>query len=93
MSGTRDFIISPSSSNKVEISKANPHIPAMMAMAKGAAHTAIEQDGGQHRGYLTAWMKYRLMDDSQAMTAFMSKDAEILTNQRWKDVYSANMQQ
>lgn len=93
MSGTRDFIISPSSSNKVEISKANPHIPAMMAMAKGAAHTAIEQDGGQHRGYLTAWMRYRLMDDSQAMAAFMGKDAEILKNQRWKDVYSANMQQ
>jgi len=93
MSGTRDFIISPSSSNKQAISSANPAIPAMMAMAKGAAHTAIEHDGGQHRAYLTAWMRYQLMNDSEAMSAFKGKDAEILTNNNWKDVYSANMQE
>jgi hypothetical protein len=93
MSGTRDFIISPSSSNKLAISSANPDIPAMMAMAKGAAHTAIEQDGGKHRGYLTAWMRYQLMGDSQAMSAFKGEDAEILTNDNWKDIFSANMQQ
>ncbi|MFF2090656.1 alpha/beta hydrolase [Paenibacillus sp. NPDC058174] len=88
LGGTRDFIVSPSGSNKLAISGANPDVPAMMAMAKGAAHTAIEKDGGQHRGYLTAWMRYRLMNDSDAMRAFEGKDAEILANKRWKDVVS-----
>lgn len=63
-----------------------------MAMAKGAAHTAIEQDGGQHRGYLTAWMRYQLMNDSEAGMAFVGKHAEIGTNKHWKDVTSANLQ-
>ncbi|GGG53746.1 poly(ethylene terephthalate) hydrolase family protein [Paenibacillus radicis (ex Gao et al. 2016)] len=88
LGGTRDFIISPSDSNNLAVSDANPDIPAMMAMAKGAAHTAIEKDGGQHRGYLTAWMRYRLMNDSEAMVAFEGKDAEIVVNKRWKDVMS-----
>lgn len=92
MGGTRDFIISPSASNKLALTTANPEIPALMAMAKGAAHTAIEQDGGKHRGYLTAWMRYQLMDDLEAKKAFTGKKAEILTNDRWKDVHSANLQ-
>ncbi|WP_042163237.1 alpha/beta hydrolase [Paenibacillus gorillae] len=88
LGGTRDFIVSPSGSNKLAINGTSPDVPAMMAMAKGAAHTAIEKDGGQHRGYLTAWMRYRLMNDSEAMRAFEGKDAEIVANKRWKDVVS-----
>ncbi|MDK8191128.1 alpha/beta hydrolase [Paenibacillus sp. UMB7766-LJ446] len=92
MGGTRDFIISPSDSNQLALRNANPDLPALMAMAKGAAHTAIEQDGGQHRGYLTAWMRYQLMDDSEARGAFVGNNAEIETNDHWKDVTSANLQ-
>jgi len=91
MSGTRDFIISPASSNKKALSTADPKLPVMMAMAKGAAHTAIEHDGGKHRGYLTAWMRYQLMADSGAKGAFVGNEAELATNTGWKDVYSANM--
>lgn len=91
MGGTRDFIISPSSSNHQALTDANRNIPVMMAMAKGAAHTAIEHDGGKHRGYLTAWMRYQLMDDEEAKRAFAGKDAELLTNANWKDVYSVNL--
>ncbi|QOS78944.1 alpha/beta hydrolase [Paenibacillus sp. JNUCC31] len=90
--GTRDFIISPSDSNKLALRNANLHIPTMMAMAKGAAHTAIEQDGGQHRGYLTAWMRYWLVDDLVAKDAFVGNHAEIGMNKHWKDVTSANLQ-
>ncbi|REK77867.1 alpha/beta hydrolase [Paenibacillus paeoniae] len=89
MGGTRDFIVSPSSSNKLALETANPDIPVIMAMAKGAAHTAIEGDGGKHRGYLTAWMRYQLTDDRDAMTAFAGNDAEIARNKDWKDVQSA----
>jgi hypothetical protein len=42
----------------------------MMGMAKGAAHTAIEGNGGNHRGYLTAWMSYHLLGDQKAKKAF-----------------------
>ncbi|WP_413378703.1 alpha/beta hydrolase [Paenibacillus taichungensis] len=90
--GTRDFIISPSESNKLALNNTNSDLPVLMAMAKGAAHTAIEQDGGQHRGYLTAWMRYQLMNDSEARMAFVGKHAEIGTNKHWKDVTSANLQ-
>ncbi|MFE6073969.1 alpha/beta hydrolase [Paenibacillus sp. NPDC057886] len=90
--GTRDFIISPSESNKLALNNTNPDLPVLMAMAKGAAHTAIEQDGGQHRGYLTAWMRYQLMNDSEARTAFVGNNAEIGTNNHWKDVIFANLQ-
>ncbi|KOY15315.1 poly(ethylene terephthalate) hydrolase family protein [Paenibacillus xylanivorans] len=92
MGGTRDFIISPSDSNQLALSNSNPTLPVLMAMAKGAAHTAIEQDGGQHRGYLTAWMRYQLMNDSEARMAFVGNSAEIGTNNHWKDVTSANLQ-
>ncbi|WP_171056211.1 alpha/beta hydrolase [Paenibacillus sinopodophylli] len=92
LGGTRDFIISSSASNKLALTNANASIPAMMAMAKGAAHTAIEQDGGKHRGYLTAWMRYQLLNDSDAKKAFAGDQAEILTNNNWKDVESARME-
>lgn len=91
MGGTRDFIISPTTSNQRALTDANPDIPVIMAMAKGAAHTAIEHDGGQHRGYLTAWMRYQLMDDAEAKRAFSGKGAELLTNTNWKDVRSVNL--
>ncbi|WP_243643865.1 alpha/beta hydrolase [Paenibacillus pinisoli] len=92
MGGTRDFIVSPTSSNKLALENANPDIPVMMAMAKGAAHTAIEDDGGKHRGYLTAWMRYQLMDDREAMTAFAGDEAEILRNTDWKSALSKGIE-
>lgn len=92
MGGTRDFIVSPTSSNKLALDNANSEIPVVMAMAKGAAHTAIEDDGGKHRGYLTAWMRYQLMDDRDAMTAFAGDEAEILRNKDWKSALSKGLQ-
>ncbi|MFF2888292.1 alpha/beta hydrolase [Paenibacillus sp. NPDC057967] len=92
MGGTRDFIVSPTSSNKLALENANPDIPVMMAMAKGAAHTAIEGDGGKHRGYLTAWMRYQLMDDREAMAAFAGDEAEILRNKDWKSAQSTGLE-
>ncbi|MEC0125107.1 poly(ethylene terephthalate) hydrolase family protein [Paenibacillus pabuli] len=92
LGGTRDFIISPTDSNQLALKNANPDIPTMMAMAKGAAHTAIEQDGGQHRGYLTAWMRYWLMDDVETKGAFVGNSAEIRMSNHWTDVQSSHLQ-
>jgi len=91
MGGTRDFLISPGSTNQIALHSTNPSTPVMMGMAKGAAHTAIEGNGGNHRGYLTAWMRYRLLDDQVAMKAFDGNSAEMMHNTNWVDVIQANM--
>lgn len=91
MGGTRDFLISPVSTNKLALHSTNASTPVMMGMAKGAAHTAIEGNGGNHRGYLTAWMRYRLLDDQEAMKAFHGDSSEMMHNTNWVDVIQANM--
>lgn len=91
MGGTRDFLISPVSTNQLALQSTNTSTPAMMGMAKGAAHTAIEGNGGNHRGYLTAWMRYWLLDDQEAMKAFHGDSSEMRHNTNWVDVIQANM--
>lgn len=94
MGGTRDFLISPLSSNQLALQHTSKHTPVMMGIAKGAAHTAIEGDGGNHRGYLTAWMSYHLLGNQEAKKAFYSnndKDAEMIHNPNWVDVMQRNM--
>lgn len=91
MGGTRDFLISPVSTNQLALQSTNATTPVMMGMAKGAAHTAIEGDGGNHRGYLTAWMRYRLYDDQEAKKAFYGDSSEMSDNPNWVHVIQANM--
>lgn len=91
MGGTRDFLISPVSTNQLALHSANASTPVMMGMAKGAAHTAIEGNGGNHRGYLTAWMRYQLLDDQEAKKAFHGASSEMMHNTNWMDVIQANM--
>ncbi len=91
MGGTRDFLISPVSTNQLALHSTNASTPVMMGMAKGAAHTAIEGNGGNHRGYLTAWMRYQLLDDQEAMKAFHGDSSEMMLNTNWEDVIQANM--
>ncbi|MDQ0088877.1 alpha-beta hydrolase superfamily lysophospholipase [Paenibacillus anaericanus] len=42
MGGTRDFLISPVSTNQLALHSTNASMPVMMGMVKGAVHTAIE---------------------------------------------------
>ncbi|WP_246563837.1 poly(ethylene terephthalate) hydrolase family protein [Paenibacillus montaniterrae] len=91
MGGTRDFLISPLSANQLAFYTTKTGTPVMMGMAKGAAHTAIEGNGGNHRGYLTAWMRYQLLDDQEAMKAFYGSSPEMMDNSNWVDVIQANM--
>lgn len=91
MGGTRDFLISPVSSNQLALHNTKASTPVMMGMAKGAAHTAIEGNGNNHRGYLTAWMRYQLTDDQVAKKAFHGDSAEMMHNTNWGDVAQANM--
>ena len=37
-------------------------------------------------GYMTAWMLYNLQGDTEAASAFVGENADILTNNAWQDV-------
>jgi len=92
MGGTGDGIVSPTSTNAKAYGHTPPGLPAAMGMAEGANHTAIEGDGSHHRGYLTAWMRYRLSDDPTAREAFVGDAAEIKNQSRWRDVALKNLE-
>lgn len=88
LSGTNDALISPKKSNRQAFDDASDNLPAAMAMAVGAGHNAILNDGGKHRGYLTAWLLYRLTGSTDAREAFVN---EITTNDTWTEVRTQNL--
>jgi hypothetical protein len=92
MGGTGDGIVSPTSTNTKAYGNTPPGLPAAMAMAEGAGHTAIEGDGSHHRGYLTAWMRYQLANDPTAREAFAGDTAELKNQPRWRDVALKNLE-
>lgn len=49
----------------------------------GTIKTEFESDGGSARGYLTAWFRYFLKNDSQAGKVFLG-DCEICGNPNWQ---------
>ncbi len=61
LGGTGDGIISPVESNQAAFDGTPKSLPAVMGMAIGSEHSEIEGDGGRHRGYLTAWMRFQLL--------------------------------
>lgn len=85
MSGTRDLIVSPASANQASLEQSSA-TERYLAMAIGAGHTEIEQDGGSYRGYLTAWLRAYLAADQQALSIFQPTHGEIWTNPHWTHV-------
>ncbi|BBI34806.1 poly(ethylene terephthalate) hydrolase family protein [Cohnella abietis] len=91
MAGTHDFIISPKSTNMEALLRANMKLPTVMAMTKTADHLESMGNGGMHRGYLTAWLRYRLADDSIAANVFIGKQPELARNKGWKHIHTRNL--
>lgn len=83
MSATGDGLISPKKSNREAFENAPDNLPAALAMISGGGHNVITGNGGKHRGYLTAWLRYRLAGDQQARQAFID---EIQNNDTWTEV-------
>jgi len=88
LSGTNDGLISPKKSNIESFNDASDAITAAMAMAIGSGHNVILDEGGKHRGYLTAWLRYRLAGDNNARQAFVT---EIMANDTWEEVRTQNI--
>lgn len=89
MGGGADGLISPVKSNREAFDNTHANLPAAMGIAIGSGHNAILDNGGRHRGYLTAWLRYRLTGDDNARAAFLG---EIQENKDWKDVQVKNIQ-
>lgn len=58
-------------------------VPAMYAEHSTMNHVSFAWNGGNVRGYLTAWFMYQLQDDPVAANAFIN-DCEICNNDNWK---------
>lgn len=56
---------------------------AAMAVLTGADHNVIQHSAGRFPGYLTAWMRYQLVDDAFAAGAFTGPHPELLTAPGW----------
>jgi len=91
MAGTHDFMISPKSSNLSAFQAVRSGQAAVMAMTRMADHVGIMGNGGMHRGYLTAWLRYRLADDSDAAAAFTGAHPELYRNKGWSHVHSQGL--
>lgn len=88
LSGTNDGLISPKKSNIEAFDNVSDGVTAAMSMAIGSGHNVIQEEGGKHRGYLTAWLRYRLANDNNARQAFVS---EIMANDTWTEVRTQNI--
>ncbi|QRN93189.1 alpha/beta hydrolase [Archangium violaceum] len=92
LGGTGDGIISPAADNQRAFDRTAPGVPAAMAIASGASHNEIQGDGGMHRGYLTAWMRYWLAQDGEARAAFAGDMPELAHHPGWLHVALKNLE-
>ncbi|MDH6280978.1 alpha/beta hydrolase [Prescottella agglutinans] len=57
-------------------------VPAARGRLLGVGHN-WPSDGGGFRGYLTAWLRFTLTDDTDAARAFVGPAPELLADPRW----------
>jgi pimeloyl-ACP methyl ester carboxylesterase len=89
LSGVNDWLISSAATVQGYYDQATAG--AGKAMLKGAGHNDIQNTGGAFLGYVTAWLRYRLMADAQARGAFAGAAPELPTNTAWQDQALKNL--
>ncbi|GAA0626099.1 lipase [Sporichthya brevicatena] len=63
-----------------------PH--GALGVLRGADHLAIQRNKSGYLGYLTAWLRWHLLDDAYAASAFVGvdpKQTEFRRNPRWQN--------
>jgi len=91
ISGGSDLVAVPRD-NQQQIFDTAP-VPIVWAALAGAGHLEVLGNGGGFRGPLTAWFRYRLMDDEAAADWFTKtpctlcsqRSWNVLHNDRWMD--------
>ena len=86
LTGTLDFIASPFRSCLAAINKLETGVEGWFLEARYCSHTEIQEKDGKYNGILTAWFRYRLMDDNGAGKIFEER-GEIYKNAGWRRVY------
>lgn len=86
LTGTLDFIISPYRSCLAAINRLEMGVEGWLLEARYCSHTEIQGDGGKYRGILTAWFRYRLVNDNMAEEIF-KEQGEIYKTAGWRRVY------
>lgn len=89
--GLNDIYISPLGSVKSTFAAIPDPVPAAFALLKGANHYEFELSGGRTKGYVTAWLRFRLYDDPLAAQAFTGEKPEIMNNAAWTEFDIKNM--
>ncbi|GIJ67856.1 lipase [Virgisporangium ochraceum] len=89
LSGTNDRLVSPPRT----LTGYYNRIPGAVARASlnGADHNTIQQTGGGYLGYLAAWLRWHLMDDTLAATAFRGPAPEFLGDPDWTNRAARNL--
>jgi pimeloyl-ACP methyl ester carboxylesterase len=82
VAGANDIVISPADLNWRFFERVQG--PAALGMLAGADHNTVQHDGAGYRGYITAWFRYRLMDDTVAGKAFTGRVPELMANPAWR---------
>lgn len=81
LSGQEDFTASAESNQKPVFDAAN--VPVFWANLRGATHLAPMSTGGSFRGPMTAWLRWKLHDDTQAARLFEGADCLLCQDERW----------
>ncbi|MFI6498008.1 alpha/beta hydrolase [Nonomuraea typhae] len=89
LSGANDWLISSAATVQGYYDQAGAG--AGRALLKGAGHNDIQNTGGGFLGYVTAWLRYRLMADTQARGAFAGGAPELLANTAWQNQALKNL--
>ncbi|GAA4092492.1 alpha/beta hydrolase [Nonomuraea soli] len=89
LSGANDWLISSAATLQGYYDQAGAG--AGKALLKGAGHNDVQNGGGGFLGYVTAWLRYRLMADTQARGAFAGTAPELPTNTAWQNQALKNL--
>ena len=86
ISGGADTIATPSV-NQQPIFDGAP-IPIVWGTYAPADHLQVLGDGGAYRGPLTAWFRWRLMDDPNGASWFKKSDCSLCSAPDWSVQYN-----
>jgi predicted dienelactone hydrolase len=81
LSGAEDMTASPESNQQPVFDQAD--VPVTWLTLRGATHMAPMSTGGSFRGPMTAWLRWMLLDDSQAARLFEGENCVLCTDERW----------
>lgn len=82
LSGQEDFSASAATNQQPVFDSAN--VPVFWANLRGATHFAPMDTGGSFRGPMTAWLRWKLLDDAQAARMFEGEGCVLCTDERWQ---------